>query len=196
LKKWEYLATYYNKLEGHKALQASIPNDDQHRQRLRQTLKDNRRQLPAQPPLLPVRPVVYRADGITPFGAPGILNPSIVMGAITGFNPAGMAMLNGRMVAPYQVKRPTLSLPPPPPKRTPVFRSRMFCITCGWRRNKHTVHEGVATTCKRNYCGRCHLLKIHHPPGKFGKDCTGPVQVERCSYNVTNWFSVSYCYCC
>lgn len=192
LKKWEYLADYYDKVEGHKALLASLPNDDADRLRLRDTLRDNRRQLSIAPAALTVRPVVYRPDGITPFGAPTVLNSSIVVAAVTGVNGEAAGMLNGQVIAPYQVQRPLL-LPPPPPRRQPVFRSRRYCIKCGWLRTRHVPEEGVAETCTRNFCGRCYHLKEHHPPNGFGKDCTYQVD-PFCAFFVSEWFSVSYCY--
>jgi hypothetical protein len=189
LKTWEYLADYFDKMQGHSAIQAAVPTDDEHWQRLNSTLRDNRRQLTPNPIPFVVSPPTYRTDGTTPFGAPTTLNTSIVVNAVTAANYTANAVYQGRAVAPYQVRRPLL-LPPPAPRRRSVFRSRMFCITCGWRRNQHQQQEGVAATCIRDFCGKCYYLKIHHPPGKFGKDCAYPVN-PFCSIYVAQWYKVS-----
>ncbi|MGL5936282.1 MAG: hypothetical protein ACRCZI_11755 [Cetobacterium sp.] len=193
LKKWEYLVDYYEKIQGHEALQATTVADG-NRQRLNDVLKRNRRQLPTRQQAFVVTPPMYRHDGTTPFAAPAVLNSIITVNAVTGGNYAATGLIDGRMVVPYQVRRPILMLPPPP-KRQRVFRSRMFCITCGWRRNLHVANEGVAETCRRNFCGKCYKLKDHHlldVNGKlmFGKDCVNPVN-DFCSIYVDEWYTVS-----
>jgi hypothetical protein len=188
LKKWEYLAEYYDKIEGHKALQASAPRDDEHRLRLRATLRDNRLQLPAVPTPFTVSPAVYQLFGITPFAAPTVLNPAIVVNAVTGTNFAATGHLNGRVVAPYQVQRPVFALPPPTARRMPVFRSRKYCVTCGWRRNQHQMGEGVANNCTRTFCGKCYQLKDHHGVHSFGPNCTNAVNTF-CAVYVEEWYS-------
>jgi hypothetical protein len=192
LKKWEFLAEHYDKVEGHKALQASSTVDGG-RQELRATFRTNRQQLPTVPAPFPANPPVYRTDGTTPFAAPAVLNSVIAVHAVTGANIAAAAMVNGRCIVPYRVERPLL-LPPAPPRRLPVFRSRMFCVTCGWRRNEHHATEGVGATCTRQYCGRCYFLKEHHPANQFGKNCVGPVN-PMCAHFVDTWYSVSYLFC-
>lgn len=196
LKKWEYLVNYYEKMKGHEAIQATTTTDE-HRQRLNETLRTNRRQLPPHQQALVVSPPVYRPDGTTPFAAPTVLNSAITVNAVTGAYYAAGGVLNGRLIAPYQVQRTIMALPPPPPRRKPVFRSRMFCITCGWRRNQHLAFEGVAETCTRNFCGRCYHLKVNHNKDAdgnyiFGKDCTNPINYL-CSIFVPQWYTVSTC---
>jgi hypothetical protein len=117
LKKWEYLADYYDKLEGHKALNATAPKDDCYRKQLDETLRENWLQLPAVPRPFQVKPVVFKTDGITPFATPTVLNNAITVNAVTGANHAATGMLHGRLVAPYQVFSPLLTVTPPPPRR-------------------------------------------------------------------------------
>jgi hypothetical protein len=188
LKKWEYLAEYFDKIEGHKALQAANPADDEHRLALRETMRTNRRELPANPRPFVVTPPVYRNDGITPFGAPTTLNPFIAMNAVTGGYIGATGVCNRRMVAPYEVRRPILALPPPPPRQMPVFRSRKYCVTCGCRRNQHHSTESVASSCTRAWCGRCYQLKEHHPDNAFGPKCINTVS-PYCSIFVEDWYT-------
>ena len=135
-----------------------------------------------------VTPPVYRHDGITPFAAPTTLNADISVRAVTGGYSPARGVLQGRLIAPYQVQRPVLMLPPAPPRRRPVFRSRMFCVTCGWRRNVHLADEGVADKCTRAFCGRCYNMKMYHAPGKFGKNCDNAVNYI-CAPFLAQWYS-------
>jgi hypothetical protein len=188
LKKWEFLQQHYDKTLQDERLRATIPRDDPSRLILDNTLRQSRRQLPTMVTPHQVRPPTYRQDGQVPFGSPTVLNSYIAMGAVTGFNRGITGVVDNRLVAPMQFCRPPLQLPLPPPKRTPVFRSRKYCKTCGWRRNSHRPEEGVNSTCIRTYCGKCYQLKEHHSNNLFGTTCTNPTN-NYCFVHVNDWYS-------
>ena len=98
------------------------------------------------------------------------------------------------ITAPYQMQHP--NLPTTAPRRRPirkVFRSKCYCITCGWMKREHTVSEGKGKKpmyCTREYCGNCYNLKSYHVQEgiPFGKDCTATTNTF-CYENVNDWYT-------
>jgi hypothetical protein len=122
-----------------------------------------------------VQPTYYYGHGVTPFGNPITMNAEVAVGALLNLNRCSQA-------APFNFRRPTFLTEPPIP-HTPVryvFRSKKFCVTCGWRKQEHLRNEGAQNareTCKQTYCGNCYRLKEHHKdatgnPLPFGPECT------------------------
>jgi hypothetical protein len=70
------------------------------------------------------------------------LNAEITMMALQGLR-------HNNNAAPFRMglpNLPTMTLPLQPKK---VFRSKKWCIVCGWRKNQHTLEEGVLADATR-----------------------------------------------
>jgi hypothetical protein len=171
--------------------------EDDHRSTLDATLQTTRTLLPPTGPAHTVTPPVYARNnnGTTPFGAPLVLNPAIAMGAL-------LNNINTNNRQPYVLALPNLpqQQPPRPPARK-QFRTRKYCIVCGWRKQEHQAHEGRGgrdkkgnSNCKRNYCGNCYQLKDEHDTKgiAMGPECTLPTN-RFCSANVNDWFDYRVC---
>ena len=78
---------------------------------------------------------------------------------------------------------------------TRVFRSKKYCTTCGFRRNKH-VKDLECTNkpswkCLRTYCARCGWKKEYHKDGIMGPNCctNAPIKAD-CP---TDWYAEKQC---
>lgn len=176
------------------SLQAVAPMEDDHRTTLDATLQTTRRLLPPTGPAHTVTPPQYvnNTNGTTPFGVPLVLNSAIAMGALRN-----NTVNTNNMRQPYVLALPNLpqqAPPRPPPKKQ--FRTRKYCIVCGWRKQEHSKQEGRGgkdkkgnSNCKRNYCGNCYQLEdVHVARGTLmGPACTLPTN-RYCSANVNDWF--------
>jgi hypothetical protein len=186
------LQEYYDKLKSWNALRAAAPTgDDPDRQQLNNTLRTSRELLPRMDPPHTVQPTNYPAqpDGITPFGHPLTLNSEIAVGAVE-------ALRRDNTAAPFEITLPIERIEPhrPPPRK--VFRTRKYCIRCGWIRSHHDrAKEGVAFTCTRDYCGNCFKLKVHHTNSPFGIKCILPTDAY-CQGAVADWYELKVCYHC
>jgi hypothetical protein len=177
------LQQHYNRLAEIASLQAQLPQDDEHRRSLDEQLRNNRRSIAAAPAAADTSPPVYNGTGTTPFGCPTGLNAEVAVGAIRcagAQNPPG---------APFRVDltRTTRTVPQRPQRK--LFRSRKYCVTCGFKRSEHVVHdEGVAATCTRSYCGKCRERHDCHGNAGFGLTCskaTHPWQATA----VADWYA-------
>jgi hypothetical protein len=192
LKSTLQLQEYYDKRERHRSLQSVIRGqDDADRDVLRATLRNNRSKLPEPPRPHVVTPTHYvlQPQGIMPFGNPTTLNAEVAIGIVAQSTTTVQAPGNRILHIPYRVNLPNLPAHRPMPQpKAPVFRSRRFCKTCGWLKSQHTEREGVGDSCRKTYCGKCHLKKIHHTDGNFGPQCTAPTN-EHCVWNVSEWYN-------
>jgi hypothetical protein len=177
------LKQYFDKLAQDASLRAVLPTDDLDRNDLDNVLRTSRLSLTPAPPAEETTPPMYHGEGTAPLGAPTILNSEITVGSL---RPAQEAR------APYRVDLPAI------PQVRPIcsrrrFRSRKYCITCGFKRSNHVVcDEGVADKCTRDYCGKCRHRKALHGNSGFGLTCmklTHPWQTS----TVNDWYeTVSY----
>jgi hypothetical protein len=177
-----------------RSLESLIPRAiDPVRDALNKTLADNRGHLPRDPENYICRPPTYlhQQNSVIPFGNPTVLNAEIAVNVVGG---RGVPNNNNVTTAPFSMRLQNTPATAPVPKRPAYtrFRSRKFCVTCGWLRSEHSKNEGVAAKCKRKWCGRCFHYKMHDKdadgnPTGFGKDCTGKIS-DNCTWNVANWF--------
>jgi hypothetical protein len=204
LKSQLQLEEYYNKRKELQSLQRTAEDTEEtdNDQALLDTqFRTTRSQLPPRQEPHVVAPTVYTVLGpnsITPFAHPTTLNASVAVGAVMGtFN---HMFVNPRrsMNMPFQMQLPPLPKQPMPRPVRKVFRSKCYCITCGWRKKEHTASEGKGQKpehCKREFCGNCFLLKAYHTEKgiAFGKDCPSLTNPS-CFTNVNEWwtYTVSY----
>ena len=193
LKSCLQLQEYYDKRQQIASLQASLPRgEDADLDKLQTTLRTNRNRVPRPLPPHTVTPPVYLAqrNGITPFGHPTALNAEIAAGVVvaTAHSVPGTVLFT-----PYIMRQPNLPVARPAPKRPPVFRSRRFCVVCGFLRSTHVAGEGVGEKCTRSFCGKCYNKKMFHKdangnPTGFGRHCTNATSPS-CLQNVAEWYS-------
>jgi hypothetical protein len=140
----------------------------QHRKRVNDQFKQSRQSLPPHPSPHICQPIQYppMAGARLPLGNPSVMNASIVARAVVGFRPH-------TTMAPYM-----MGVPPPPPEephRLPPrkrFRSRKYCIVCGYRRSAHGNDEKPGANCVRTHCGNCHQRRdCHGPDDGWGLTC-------------------------
>lgn len=189
LKSCLQLQQYYDKRQQIASLQAVLPtHEDPDRETLQQTLRANRRLLPRPRSPHTVNPPIYRTNpnAITPFGHPNALNAKIGGRIVTQ---AIQGVAGSVVQVPYRVALPNLPAARRPPQQRAVFRTRRYCRVCGWLRSDHNKDkEGVAESCKRLFCGKCYLLKRHHPNNSFGPQCNNPTN-GYCTGNVLDWYN-------
>jgi hypothetical protein len=83
------------------------------------------------------------ANAVTPFAHPATINASIAMGAVLAINNLLFMNPTHLMNAPsFRMMQSNLPTQPPTRPVRKVFRSKMYCTTCGWRKNVHSVDEG------------------------------------------------------
>jgi hypothetical protein len=175
------LQQYYNQLAENASLRAQLPQDEDHRRTLDEQLRNNRQHLTPAPLAADTSPPTYSGEGTTPIGCPTALNTEVTVGAVR-------RAPNNPSIAPFHVvvrQVPTTAPPRPSRKR---FRSRKYCVTCGFKRSEHIVlDEGVAATCDRTYCGKCRQRKDCHGNCGFGLTCTKPTHPWQTSH-VADWY--------
>lgn len=162
------LQQFFDIQKEYEALAAVAPTtEDPHRLALQQTFRETRQMLPVTAPRFPVAPPVYtqRYGGFVPFGNPHVFNAAITQNIVTGYRGGP---------APFQVALPNVTRR----EQRKVFRSKKYCIVCGWRKKEHGDDEGTGgrdrkgnSKCSREFCGNCYALKEHHVDGNFGPDC-------------------------
>jgi hypothetical protein len=177
-----------------RSLQAVAPRDDEQRNVLEATLRTARQLLPptAEPEIVQAPQYLANPNGTVPFGNPRVLNSAIAMGALVHNN-----MTNAQQ--PYRLLLPNLPALPPPPPNPPLhkhFRTRKYCVICGWRKKEHTKDEGKGgkdkagnKNCKRGYCGNCYRMKSVHVTEGFEMGPQCPLPTNRyCTVNVNDWW--------
>jgi hypothetical protein len=146
-----------------------------HRKKVNEQFKRSRQSLPAHPAPHICGPTMYppMAGACLPIGNPAALNNSIVAGAVLGYRPL-------TTMAPY-----IMGVPPPPPPQPPRlaprkrFRSRRYCIVCGYRRSQHGDDENPGTGCVRVHCGNCHERSdCHVASDGWGPTCKKTPHVD------------------
>lgn len=210
LKSREQLVEYSKKCNDMDALHVLAPrvNDDD-LNNLNSGLRATRRQLPTTADPHVCQPVQYPANNTeTPLGnSVTALNAEVMHGAITA-PPATNRTCAHRTCAPFVIVLPAIppTAPPRPAKLVrSVFRSKKWCIICGWRKNEHGPNEGKGgrdkkgnSRCTRDFCGNCFQMKDEHDRQGvvFGPDCTFGTN-QFCTVNVTDWFEqrVRLLYC-
>jgi hypothetical protein len=200
LKSPQQLEDYYNKRQQLQSLQITAEdNEDEnnHQQLLNTQLRTTRQQLPPrqEPHIVSPPQFMPQFGSITPFANPTNLNAFVTMNAVMG-----MSVINNLrpVTAPFQVQLPNLPAAPPPRPTRKLFRSKMFCSACGWRKKDHTLDEGKGKKpcdCSRNFCGNCFQLKeVHEAEGiPFGYTCTNKTN-DFCKVNVNDWWEYKVCY--
>lgn len=154
-KSTQQLLDYYKKKLEWERLLPLVDHDNPNRTRLGSVLRSNRRMLPAPPPTAMFTPLVYHNQrGRPAFGAPMPLNTTILAGA---FDTA-----TGALRRPQNV-----------PVNRRVFRSRMFCTTCGAEKKEHAPVERNMKpwVCFRGCCHCCGRLQQCHDRGMMGPKC-------------------------
>lgn len=197
------LQQYDDHNRGLASLQAVAPREDAHRDMVDATFRANRAMMPPTGAAFNVTPPTYVAypGGRTPFGVPLTLNSTIAQGAVTQYNPANIQAQQMHR-QPYTMALPNLPTVPQPRPVRKVFKSKKYCIVCGYRKNVHVVAlEGKGgidkdgnINCTRQYCGRCGDMKEHHPEGEMGPKCTRNIRANGiCDTNVANWYDYKLC---
>jgi Transposase len=200
LKSATQLEDYYKKKKQLQSLQHTATEEDQDRQLLNAQLKSTREQLPPrhEPHFVTPPTFIPQLHGITPFAHPTTLNAFITMAAVAAVRNNIAAPQRTSVAAPFRMTLPNL------PKKTParptrkLFRSKMYCTACGWRKKEHTVDEGKGkrpSDCSRSFCGNCYQLKEYHHVTAgipFGVNCTNPTN-NYCSTNVNDWWEYKVC---
>jgi hypothetical protein len=186
-KSTSFLQEYFDKRREWESLQQGAPADDSDRRELNDTLRNNRGLIPQPPIPFNCHPPANHGEGTTPFGNPTTLNSIITMGAIDERN-------RNSQNAPFRFCVPVFPVEQPIPQRPvrSVFRSKKYCITCGWRKKEHKPTEGMQRRddpCKRHYCGNCFLLKEHHDDRTFGPTCSKPTN-RYCLHLKQDWFEI------
>jgi hypothetical protein len=177
------------------SLRSIIPTgDDPDRNRFHDELHNTRQQLPITAAAATMRPTAYvNNGGVVPFGNPTVLNAQITMATVIGMR---QQQQNSTLVAPYRIALPVIPGMAQRPQPRRIFRSKKWCIVCGWRKNQHSEDEGPGgkdkkgiSKCKRNYCGNCFQLHNEHERRGvgFGPDCTN-VTNQYCVSNVADWW--------
>jgi hypothetical protein len=182
------LQQHYNRMAEIASLRARLPQDEDHRRNLDEQLRTNRLAVDPAPTPEDTTPPTYNGDGITPFGCPTRLNAEVSVGAIRRANPT-----QNTQRAPFGVNltRPPTAVPSRPKRRR--FRSRKYCIKCGFLRSDHVrTDEGVANTCTRHYCGKCRIVFDEHGNNGFGPTCTNPTHQWQAT-TVADWFEEVSC---
>jgi hypothetical protein len=174
-------------------LQAASTDRDEERQRLNAVFRDSRAGLELRLPAHVVTPPVYvHNGGPVAFGNPVTLNATIAVAAVADIT---NAPFHGRINAPFRMTLPQLPKVPPPRPVTKHFRSKRYCIVCGWRKVEHTTEEGKGgrdkkgnVNCFRAFCGNCFRMASNHDDGvPFGPECTYPTNAF-CTKNVAEWW--------
>jgi len=153
------------------------PNCDR-LQQLNRTMRLTRQQVTA--PLGRVaEAIIYRNTGLpTPFGAPTTFNPDLTRHAVIGTT-------NGQ-TAPWVLAAPPL---PVTINDMSQFKSKTWCVTCGFRKLHHLKEESFGNRCRRNYCANCMQLKQHDHSHRMGPRCTNP-RKETSPY--VHWFNCKF----
>jgi hypothetical protein len=191
LKSEIFLRDYYKALREMQSLQSVIPQQqDEHRDQMTNQFRETRNALPVTAPPHVVVPVTYvNRTGFVPYGNPTVLNAEITMAAMH-------AMRNNNNAAPFRVGMPLLPAMAIPRTQRKIFRSKKWCIVCGWRKNQHADTEGKGgkdkrgnSYCKRDYCGNCYQLKEEHDKRNIGMgpECTLTTN-QFCAANVQDWW--------
>jgi hypothetical protein len=202
LKSPKQLEEYFNKRQELRSLQRTAVDgvddednrDEDNDQALLNTqLRNTRRQLPPRQVPHNVSPPVFtpQANSITPFGHPTALNAMVSVNAIA----ASLISPQTATPIPFLFQRHNLPVVPPTRPMRKVFKSKMYCSTCGWRKVEHTTAEGFrkgknmkAGDCRREYCGNCFRMRVNHNDVPFGKDCTN-MTAAFCTTNVNDWWT-------
>lgn len=127
--------------------------------------------MPRLPQAQPAQLPQHNANGLMPLGAPLALNPEIVAGATE-------IIQQSSRTTPWAVRQPE------PRQGAPrkVFRSRMHCKTCGFKKKDHHDTEtetGNKWKCLKGHCAKCGMLKRHHVNGgQMGPSCKFPPSVR------------------
>jgi hypothetical protein len=198
LKSPKQLEDYFNKLQELRSLQRTTVDDedsgeDNEQALLNTQLRTTRNLLPPRQEPYTVTPPLFtpQANSITPFGHPTTLNAMVAVNAV------GAALVTNQTptATPFLFERPNLPINPPSRPVRKVFKSKMYCSTCGWRKVEHTAAEGFvcgknmkASDCRRQFCGNCFRMKDNHQGVPFGKNCTN-MTTEFCKTNVNDWFN-------
>ena len=164
---------------------------DNDRELLNTQLKTTREALPPrQEPHVVAAPVFtpHEANAITPFAHPNTFNAVMAMHSIAN----SLVTPLQPTATPFQFQLPNLPEAEPARPTRKLFRSKAYCITCGWMKREHTVAEGKGRKpkfCTREFCGNCFKMKAYHAEKKvpFGKDCTFATN-RYCFTNVNDWW--------
>ena len=183
LKSCSFLQTYLKQSNEYESLQsiAGTADNDTDMNQLNDQLRVAQRTTQQQVVRHRTTPTTYygaaNANTFTPFGHPNVLNAHIAVGTLRGCCPP--AANNLCTPTPFNLHRPAEATAPIRERRG-VFRTRMLCKTCGFIRNDHDKDiEGVAETCKRDYCGNCmDRLEFRKNDG-FGPTCKRPTHTRR-----------------
>lgn len=177
LKSATQLEEYCNKRSQLQSLQRTVNDKDNDQALLNTQLRTTRQQLPSrqEPHIVAPPRFTPQPNSITPFAHPTTLNAFIAMNAVLGNN--NLVTPLRPMTAPFQMHLPNLPAAPPPRPTRKLFRSKMYCSTCGWRKKEHTDDEGKGRKpchCSRSFCGNCYQLKEYHEAAgiPFGVNCT------------------------
>ena len=139
-------------------------------------------------------PPVYvnNGGGVVPFGNPVALNASTaVVGAVDNINPA----VQGRINAPFRMSLPQVPPANPMQPLRRCFRTKLYCIVCGWKKKHHTPDEGKGgidkkgiANCYRQFCGNCFTMKAFHNESPFSPEtCAYPTNAAS-RKNVEEWW--------
>ena len=181
------LRDHYDRVHEKQKIGLIVRADDPHMQQFNDQIRRSRNQLLLQQEPFETAPTQY-PTGISAVGNPMAVNPSIVAGALLNRPP------NERITgAPWKTK-PREKRQREEATTTGVFRSRMFCTTCGFPKSKHIKDlecKNKPWTCLRTYCARCGWNKEHHVGGIMGPNCctTAPTKAD-CP---TNWYTDKQC---
>jgi hypothetical protein len=179
LKSCHFLQEYFKQTKEYQSLQSVIPaEDDRDMNVLNGQFRTAQRMTVQQVVRQTVRPICYHrhANGVTPFGHPTCLNATVAAGVLRPTQQQANTTTN----APFGMERPPAVLAPQATVRIPVFRTRMYCNKCGFKRSEHDKQqEGVAQSCKRYYCGNCNQRKEFHMNHGYGPTCTFPTDPSR-----------------
>ena len=172
------LQQHFNKLAEISSLQGQLPNDDTHRHILDRQLRENRQNLNTVPRAEDTVPPRYHGTGTTPLGCPTGLNAEVTVGAVRQDR-------QNSAKAPFRIELTKVNMATTSRR---CFRSRKYCINCGFKRSDHVPsEEGVAATCKRSYCGKCRERRDCHGNSAFGIKCTNNTHPWQVS-TVSDWF--------
>ena len=169
---------HYDKRKEYLRLRASAPaHDDQDHLNLRQTLRNTRNALPVMPGTHHfTEPVQYARNGsVAPFGAPMVFNTEATVNTVRSRN-------NSNNAAPYVLEMPAITAHPPARPVRKAFRTKKYCIVCGWQKKEHVGDEKPGrhnkkgeSKCGRQYCEKCFMMRAEHDQrgiAGMGPDCT------------------------
>jgi hypothetical protein len=158
--------------------------------------RETRNALPATAAAHITRPLIYfNTNGMIPYGNPTTLNPEITMAGMYGVR-------HDNNTAPFQVGMPLLPAMLIPRQQRRIFRSKKWCVVCGWRKNQHAHDEGKGgrdkrgkSYCTRDYCGNCYQVLDEHNRRAIamGPECPLPTN-QFCTANVTDWWEYKVCF--